>query len=589
MKVDVQSGAVVSERPAWRDQRFDLDHAETLASSAGISRRLAAILQRRGVGEPREIERFLQPKLKELMEPTEISHLDRAARFLIEQAKQRGSVILFGDYDVDGVTSVVLVREILKHFGIKVEVFVPDRYEDGYGLSEGAVEKALKLVESPGLFCALDCGTNSSGCLKKLIEEGYQVLVIDHHQGTESLDFPSEAVVVNPHLTEPEGHPSRYLCTAGLVFKVIQRIYRLVSEEAPEDLPEVPLKDFLDLVALGTISDLVPLVGENRILARFGLRRLRRTLRPGLIALMRECAISMDAPIQSEDVAFRMGPRLNAAGRLSSAQESLDLLTSRDQRQSYSVAKRLSQLNSERQGVEQTVLLEAEAQAENYPIDGAGLVLSGEHWHHGVVGIVAGRLARKYHRPCLVLGGVNGSFKGSGRSVPGVDLVATLSQCEEFLAEWGGHPMAVGLSVDPECLDGFRTAFSGAIQAHCGGSSPKPELTIDAWLDPSDLTSALLEELEALQPYGQGNPEPIFGLAKVRLSGSPKVVGRNHLSFSIKGETGPIRCIYWGGASRPFPQREPLDFVVKAKASYWKGRRSLQLELQDWRPSRKGV
>lgn len=586
MRMDSQRGLVV-QRPAWTNYKLDLDRVDALASTGGVSRRLAGILERRGVFESGQIESFLQPKLRDLMEPTEISHLDRAARFLIQQARQRGSVILFGDYDVDGVTSVVLVEEILKHFGIRVDVFVPDRYEDGYGLSEKAVNKALRLAERPGLFCALDCGTNSSGCLHKLVAEGYQVLVIDHHQCTEGSDFPVDAVVVNPHLTEPVGHPARSLCTAGLVFKVIQRIYRLVSEEAPEDLPEVPLKEYLDLVALGTISDLVPLVGENRILARFGLRRLRRTLRPGLIALMRECAISIESPIQSEDVAFRMGPRLNAAGRLSSAREALDLLTSNDQRQSYSVAKRLSQLNSERQGVEQTVLLEAEAQAENYPVDGAGLVLSGEHWHHGVVGIVAGRLARKYHRPCLVLGGVNGYLKGSGRSVQGIDLVETLSRCEEFLAEWGGHPMAVGLTVEPDCLDGLRTVFSGAIKGCCGGDSPIPELAIDAWLDPADLTTQLLEELEALQPYGQGNPEPIFGLEKVRVSGLPKVVGRNHLSFSIDSGAGLVRGIFWGGASEPLPRGSDLDLVVKVKASYWRGRRSLQLELQDWRASGK--
>jgi len=547
-----------------------------------ISERLARLLEARGLRTPAAREAFLNPRLADLIDPMRVPGVDAVARFLLA-ADRSGPVLIYGDYDVDGITSVVLLKEVLERIKVPVVAFIPDRFEHGYGLSEAGIEEALRVCPESRCMIALDCGTNSRSLLRRLEHEGYQVAVVDHHQPLEGVDWEDADVMVNPAIFPGELEQDSSWCTVGLVFKVVQRLYRILADEDAARLPEVPLGDFLDLVALGSIADLVTLRGENRILVHYGLRRLSRTARPGLVALLQEGSIR-DLPVRAEDVAFRLAPRLNAAGRLAHAGLAVDLLDARDQRQAYDQAQNLSRLNGRRQRIEEEVFLEAQAQADRYPVNDAGLVLYHEDWHPGVLGIVAGKLARQRHRPCIVLGGAQGLLQGSGRSVEGLDLVAVLEGCGEAIRKWGGHPMAVGLTVETERVGALRTLFSEAVARVLGKSPPRPPLLLDAWLSTTDLGPALIKEMEWLQPFGVGNPEPVFGMRVSEPVRSVRPVGKDHYRFLVGGDDGWVAGIHWRGLANPLPSQSPFELAFKAKVSQWQGRRSLQLEVVEWRP-----
>jgi single-stranded-DNA-specific exonuclease len=571
----------------WIHTPVPAGEVEGLSKRAGIGAVVAEILLRGGFGDPAAASRFLNPDLSGLEDPFLVGNVVPAVARLKLAIQGRERIVVLGDYDVDGVSSTALLVLVLRRFGLDPAFVVPRRSEDGYGLSRSAIDRALESGR-PHLFIALDCGTNSHDEVAYLMGQGIDVLVVDHHRSKErTLD---QGLLINPHVAGPAGEPVQpawqHLCTVGLVFKLMHGLLKQLRLEGHPVAERVRLREHLDLVALGTVADLVPLVGENRILARQGLRILRETARPGLRALMEVSGISSGQVLQPVDISFRLGPRINASGRLADAALSVELLLSEDPSFCRETAGQLDAFNRERQDIERRITEEAERLIEDRYLGEAGIVLFSEAWHPGVVGIVAGRVTRHYNRPCIVLGNEGDLAKGSGRSVDGVNLVDILGRCSEGLSSWGGHPMAVGVSLPKTGLDAFRSRFETAVRDAVGSGIAEARLAIAAWLTPEQIDEGLMDELDLLHPYGQANPEPVFGLRRVVLRRRPEVFKQRHFRFWLEDGRGRAHGgVAWKMADRIPPQGVPLDLAIELNWNYFNDRRSLQLELIDWRES----
>jgi single-stranded-DNA-specific exonuclease len=571
----------------WIHTPIPAGEAEDLSKRAGVGPVVAELLVRAGHRDPAIASEFLRPDLSRLEDPFLVGNLVAAVARLRTAILEREKVVVLGDYDVDGVSSTALLVSILRRFGLDPSFVVPRRSEDGYGLSRSAIDRALE-GGRPALFIALDCGTNSHEEVDYLIGEGIDVLVVDHHRSKERT--LQRGLLVNPHVAGAAGEPAQpawqHLCTVGLVFKLAHGLLKQLRAENHPVAGRVKLKDYLDLVAMGTIADLVPLLGENRILAKNGLRILQDTARPGLRALMDVSGITNTQMIQPVDISFRLGPRINASGRLADAALSVELLLSEDPVFARETAQQLDVFNRERQDIERKITEDAEKMIEEQYRGDAGIVLFSEAWHPGVVGIVAGRVSRHYNRPCIVLGNEGDMAKGSGRSVDGINLVEILAKCPEGLASWGGHPMAVGVSLPKVELAGFRERFAGAVREHVGEGIADARLVISAWLRPDQVNEGLMDELDALHPYGQGNAEPVFGLRGVAFRRRPEVFKLRHFRFWLDDSRGrSLNGVAWKMADRIPPMGVPLDLAVELNWNFFNDRKLLQLELVDWRPA----
>ena len=568
----------------WTYTPLAAEEVEALSKRAGVSRVLAELLLRSGLRDHEAANAFLQPALAGLNDPFLLRNLEAAATRLRQAIAQREQIVVLGDYDVDGVSSTALLVMVLRRFGVNPRFIVPRRSEDGYGLSRSAIDRALE-GGKPHLFIALDCGTNSHEETAYLRAQGIDVMVIDHHRSKEAA--LQDGLLINPHVHACEqnsDHAWRHLCTVGLVFKLCHGLLKQLRLENHPVAFRIKLRDHLDLVALGTIADLVPLTGENRILARNGLRILEQTQRPGLRALMEVAGVKPVQGITPTDISFRLGPRINASGRLADAALSVELLLSDDAKFCSDTAHQLDAFNRERQEIERLITEEAERLIETQFASHAGIVLFADNWHPGVVGIVAGRVTRKYNRPCVVLGNEGEFAKGSGRSVDGINLVEILGTCCEHLTSWGGHPMAVGVSLPKLHLDVFRERFSAAVRAYVGGDIAEARLDIAAWLAPEQITERLMDELDALHPFGQGNPEPVFGVRGGVLRSPCDVFKEQHFRFSFDDPRGRrLHGVAWKLAHRLPPLHRPLDLAVELKWNHFNGRKLLQLGLIDWR------
>ena len=560
------------------------DEVGALSRDVSISPQLAELLWRLDVKTEVEARQFLHPAIKELGDPFLLKNLERAAQRLAAAIAAREDIVVLGDYDVDGVSSTTLLVSILRRFGLSPRFVVPRRMEDGYGLSRSAIDRALS-EGKPQLFVALDCGTNSSEEVAYLKSVGVDVIVVDHHRSKEGA--VTDAILINPHVFPEAGDDAwRNLCTVGLVFKLAHGLLKHLRQENHPVAFRIKLRDYLDLVAMGTVADLVPLRGENRLMARHGLNVLGTTERPGLRALMEVAGVRPENGVAPVDISFRMGPRINASGRLADAALSVDLMLSESHHEGMATANQLDDFNRERQDIERAITQEAERLVETEYADDAGIVLYHDDWHPGVVGIVAGRVSRKYNRPCVVLGNEGEQAKGSGRSVDGVSLVEVLADCDQHLGSWGGHPMAVGVGVLKENLDAFRAAFSVAVTAHVGGEIEERELPISTWLEPEQIGAKLMEELDHLHPFGQANSEPVFGIKEVVFRQRPDVFKQHHFRFNFDDARGRrLFGVAWNMAHRLPPAGEPIDLAVHLRWNHFNDRKLMQLELVDWRAS----
>lgn len=566
----------------WNYTPVHTESVEQLARAAGTTPVVAELLLRSGLGDPDTATRFLQPTLATLGDPFLLVNLEAAAERLLRALRAKERVIVLGDYDVDGVCSTTLLVSLLRRLGLDPAYVVPRRLEEGYGLTRTSIERALEKGK-PDLFIALDCGTNSHEEVAHLRAQGIDVVIVDHHRSTEPA--ATGAVLINPHVNPMPGDDAwRYLCTVGLVFKLAHGLLKKLRAENHPVALSIVLKEYLDLVAMGTIADLVPLQGENRVFARHGLRVLAETRRPGLLALMQVSGLKREQGLVPSDISFRLGPRINASGRLADAALSVDLLLSEDRAFSERTARQLDDLNRERQDIEREITERAERYVEEHFSAASGLVLFDEAWHPGVVGIVAGRISRKYNRPTIVLGNEGELAKGSGRGLIGFNLVEILGSCSVCLENWGGHPMAVGIALRKPRLDEFRAMFDEVIRRGRDANAAEPGLELSGWVEGTQLNEQLMGELEQLQPFGMGNPEPIFGVRGIRLRNRPDVFKEQHFRFAGEDATGRrISGVAWKLADRLPPVGAPLEMAVQLNWNHYNGRRTLQIELLDWR------
>lgn len=564
----------------WIHQPAHAPSVADLARELGVHRVVAELLVRNGVTQPAPGADFLAPRLAAVRDPFALPNLERAADRLIAAVARREEVVILGDYDVDGVSSTALLVDLLRRLGLPPRYVVPRRLEDGYGLTQSAIERALA-GGVPRLFIALDCGTNSAAEVAGLRARGADVIILDHHRSKDAV--AAEAILVNPHVEGGAHADDAHLCTVGLVFKLAHGVLKKLRAGGGVTAHEIRPRDYLDLVALGTIADLVPLRGENRIYARHGLDVLARTQRPGLQALMAVAGLKPEVGLAPADISYRLGPRINASGRLGDAAIAVDLLLSEDWTFCRRVAQQLEELNRERQDIERLITVQAQDQAGSGPADARGLVLYHEEWHPGVVGIVAGRISRQYNRPAIVLGREGALAKGSGRGLPGYNLVELLGACRDCLENWGGHPMAVGVSLRQERVGEFRALFEAAIRQRHGEADLEPALEISAYLKDSDLGEELMQQLDRLQPFGQGNPEPTFAALGVRLR-QLEVFKDVHFRFTVEDARGRRTSgVAWKMAHHLPPTGEPLDLALQLNWNHFNGRKTLQVELLDWR------
>jgi single-stranded-DNA-specific exonuclease len=567
----------------WNYTPVHAESVATLARSLGTTPVVAELLLRNGL-DGEAARRFLQPVLASLSDPFGVVNLEQAADRLVQALARRERIVILGDYDVDGVCSTTILVCILRRLGLDPVYVVPRRAEEGYGLTRTSIERALE-AGCPDLFIALDCGTNSAEEVALLRARGAEVIVVDHHRSTEPP--ASDAILINPHVHAAPGDGAwRFLCTVGLVFKLAHGLLKKLRAANHPAALSIVLKDYLDLVAMGTIADLVPLQGENRIFARHGLRVLAETRRPGLLALMQVSGLKGEQGVVPTDISFRLGPRINASGRLADAALSVDLLLSEDPQFCEKAARRLDELNRERQDIERLITERAERYVEEHYHGASGLVLFDDDWHPGVVGIVAGRISRKYNRPAIVLGNEGALAKGSGRGVSGFNLVEILGACAGCLDSWGGHPMAVGVVLDKRRLDEFRAQFDAVIRERQAHGVGEPGLELSGWLEAVQVNDKLMTELDQLHPFGMGNPEPVFGVRGVRLRNRPDVFKEQHFRFAAEDATGRrISGVAWKMAHNLPPVGAPLELAVQLNWNFYNGRRTLQMELLDWRPA----
>ena len=409
--------------------------------------------------DPIRVAQFLKPELKHLEDPFAIKHMDLSISRILAAREKKEKVLLVGDYDVDGITSSVMTKQALESIDIVVKSVIPKRLTDGYGLTRKVLERSLK-NENFSLVIALDCGTNSVDEADYLQSKGIDLIVVDHHQLKR--DLIPNAIIVNPHLQDDRGEPWRNLCTAGLCFKLVHALYKKAREINLPDSQKLTPRDFLPFCAIGTLADLVSLQGENRILSWFGMKRLFKDATPGLLALLSECGINENIEPETDDITYKLAPRINACGRLNEPEKAVSLLLEKDPKNCRLLAHKLTQFNEERKAIESQLTADALDQAVKKFANKAAVIVTGDGdaWHPGVVGIVAGKLANTLNKPCLVLAKFReGEFSGSGRGVPGVNLVEILSSCEDKLTHWGGHPVAVGLGLKESRLQEFILQF----------------------------------------------------------------------------------------------------------------------------------
>ena len=537
---------------------IDEQLARQLARELGVAPFVAELLVRRGVATPPEASRFLQPRLRTLGDPFTLPDMTRAVDRLLVAVDQQERIVLYGDYDVDGVTSLALFTHVLRAFGAKPECFLPLRMDEGYGLSSDGVRRCLETFQ-PELLVAVDCGTSSAAEIAALRADGVEVIVVDHHEIKGPL--PDCAALVNPKRATDH----HYLCSVGLVFKVAHALLKR------RPLANFDLKKHLDLVALGTVADLVPLTAENRILVKSGLAQLEQTASPGLRALMDIAMTS--TPLSPVDVGFKLAPRMNAAGRLGTAEAALELLLTDDPSRARTLALALDAQNRDRRMVEDDVCTQAEQQlAEWYdPARDAAIVVGGDGWHPGVVGIVASRLMRRHHRPALVIGFDElGMGKGSGRSIEGLSLVQALTHCDAALERYGGHEMAAGLTLRRERFMEFRALFRHCAREQLTDAQLAPRILLDAELTLADLDHDLLDHHGSLQPFGMGHRQPIFFARGVTLAAEPRVLKEKHYSFLLHQGRHRFRAIWFGSAEETLP-RLPWDVAFEIERNEYQG------------------
>ncbi len=552
--------------------------ARRLSRELGLEPLAARVLACRGFVEPAEAERFLASRLADLPDPFLMKGMDRAVARLVRAIQARERIALYGDYDVDGVTSTALLAGFLRAAGAEVVTYVPHRLVEGYGLNTDAVRRLAS--EGARLLVSLDCGITSVAEVKAAADLGVDAVVVDHH--TAPVELPAAVAILNPH--QPGcGYPYKPLAAVGVTFCLAMALRRRLREVGHFGAarPEPNLREALDLVALGTVADVVALTGVNRILVRWGLEELARTRRPGLRALKRVAGLQEGAAVTAGQVGFRLGPRVNAAGRLDDASRGVRLLLETAEPAAAALADELDRENRVRQEIEREILVQATAMAEERVRSGArGLVLGQEGWHPGVIGIVASRLVERFHRPTVLVGLAHGVGKGSGRSIEGFHLYDALAHCAPHLARFGGHRHAAGVTLEPSALPAFRQAFEDYARERLDDDDLVPRCRIEGRFEPGQISERAAQAVAQLGPFGAGYPEPLFALRGRPERARTVGAGGSHLKFAFgRG----LDAIGFSLGEKLGLCSGEVEAAVTLGFNEWEGARRLELKIRDLR------
>lgn len=565
----------------WEFHRPDEGAVARLVHQLGIGDSLARVLVNRGLTDPGKTRSFLKPSLKDLESPDNLPDLEAAVERLSLALKRDELIAVYGDYDVDGITSTALLANFLRGLGANFVTYTPDRIVEGYGLHVSAVEELHK--KGVRLLVAVDLGVGDVDAIGKAKEFGMDVVVVDHHQVPDEL--PDAVALIDPYRSGG-GEFFRGLSAAGLTFYLIVAFRaRLRDGGSFNGKKEPNLRADLDLVALGTIADLAPLAGPNRIFAHFGLMELGAERRPGIAALKRVAGMGR-RDVTAGQVAFQLAPRINAAGRVGKAENAVRLLTTPSMDEAMKIAQELNTLNTRRQEIEARILKEAFDTIEREGLQqGSAVVIGGRNWHPGVIGIVASKISETYGLPSVVVALAGDNSKGSARSVRGLHLYRAMKDCSKWLVGFGGHEMAAGIVLKEDDMEAFRQRFEEVVAA---AEPPLRQsvIKLDAELDLEDLDGVLTEALGSMHPHGMANPEPLFYAGGIRPS-DPHKVGINHLKFRITAAEGPIEAISFGkGDLLDLVKEQPVDIAYTPRMTTWEGWRRLEIKVRDIRPAR---
>lgn len=540
---------------------------------------MAKLLKEREITTPEEAQKFFQPQLGDLHDPFLMPGMDVAVRRLNEAMGAKERILIYGDYDVDGTTAVALVYKYLSQFYSLIDYYIPGRYDDGYGITKHVVDQAA--AAGVKLVIILDCGIKANEEIAYAKTLGIDFIICDHHVA--GAELPQATAILNPKL-ENCTYPFRHLSGCGVGFKLMQAFAR------NNGLPESVLEGFLDLVAVSIAADIVPMTGENRIMAYHGLRRLNNNPNLGLRAIMRICGLT-GREVNISDVIFKIGPRINASGRMQSGREAVDLLVARDSSEALEKARSIDGYNQDRKELDKQITEEAQAILEARGEDESGkkaIVMYNESWHRGIIGIVASRLTEVYYKPAVVLTLTNGLASGSSRSVQGFDIYSAVESCEDLLENFGGHTYAVGLSMKPENIAAFSERFEKYVAEHITDAQLAPVHEVEADLRFEEINAEMLHFLRRMNPFGPGNQKPVFRTDGVRDAGGSRIVGRGgeHISLELTNGEGAaaVSAIAFNMADKfgRIAQGEPFTIVYTIEENkHHAGGQPLQLLIKD--------
>jgi len=547
---------------------LDIRLQNSFSQELGISKIVSQVLLNRGISSLQEAEEFLRVNPDQLLDPYLFVQMPRAVQLIKKAAQNKEKVMLFGDYDVDGLTSLALFKQVLSRIGIETVHQLPHRTKEGYGLSKNILRLAQE--NKVKLLITADCGTSNQEQVKELRQHGIEVIITDHHEPA-GKELPPASSIINPKIKE-SGYRYKDLAGVGVAYKVCQAINK-------ENLFEE-----LDLVSLGTIADVVPLIGENRVIAKEGLARLSKTKRVGLRVLMENNGIE-DKKITSTFVNFILGPRLNASGRMDTAETSLSLLLAQEEDDAQRLARIVEGHNRQRQKVESRIMEEAqdlidrEINFKEHKI----IVIAKEDWHQGVLGIIASKLADRFYRPAIVISITDKLCKGSGRSIKSFHLFNALKDCQDLLESFGGHSHAAGLVLSKENIDEFRKSINHLARQRLHLEDLLPSIDIDMEIRLSDIDEVLVRQLENLEPFGTGNPEPMFYTRGLKLKGQPRLLGKDTLKFWITDGIFTYQAIGFrmGSFLDNLVDSASFDLVYSPRMDNWQGASSIILEARE--------
>jgi single-stranded-DNA-specific exonuclease len=567
----------------FQPSRDDLNQA--LSRDLDIHPLIARIITNRGFENLNDIHQFLYPKLTDLRDPFMMKDMTKAVEKTLDSIANHDKIIIYGDYDVDGITSIALISDVLRVLGADSDFYLPNRITQGYGLSNDGIDNCISM--GARLLISVDCGVNSLNEATYAKAKGLDLIITDHHEPAEEL--PNCIALLNPKRKDTD-YPFKDLAGVGVAFKFAQGLIHLASERKMLAANTINIKEMLDLVALGTVADVVPLIDENRIFVKYGIRQINKTDRIGLKELKAVASVAQD--VNSSDIAFKLAPRLNAVGRLGDARHAVKLLTSEDEQEAFNLATMMEKNNRVRQNIESEILEEADEMIEEtVNLNTAKtIILHSPKWHQGVIGIVASRIAKMYYKPALIISSMEGDTgKGSGRSIEEFDLLDGLRQCGDLLDTYGGHRLAAGFQIKMANFKEFSRRLEQIASDKLSNETVQPKIVIDAEVQLSEITSSFIKDLDALEPFGNGNSRPVFCTRNLFLTWAPKIVGNNHLKLWFDTKDGVMEGMAFskGDMITDMNYKDTsYDIVYLPRLNYFRGEESVQLFIRDIRPSK---